>query len=133
MSFPNSGNVFPGRRQKPASLSFAKLVSTALRASLRGQGGQASSIKTVARWTGANERTVKNWFAGDRAPTGDHFLRLAANSPGALAAVLAAIHRNDCLVMADIEEARAKVAAAPVALDAVRAVQTETTTPPGAG
>lgn len=125
MSFPNSGNVFPGRRQ-----SFAKLVSTALRASLR---GQVSSIKTVARWTGANERTVKNWFAGDRAPTGDHFLRLAANSPGVLAAFLAAIHRNDCLVMADIEEARAKVAAALVALDAVRAVQTETTTPPGAG
>lgn len=128
MSFPNSGNVFPGRRQKPASLSFAKLVSTALRASLRGQGGQVSSIKTVARWTGANERTVKNWFAGDRAPTGDHFLRLAANSPGALAAFLAAIHRNDCLVMADIA-----VTAALVALGAVRAVQTETTTPPGAG
>ena len=120
MSFPNSGNVFPGRRQ-----SFAKLVSTALRASLR---GQASSIKTVARWTGANERTVKNWFAGDRAPTGDHFLRLAANSPGVLAAFLAAIHRNDCLVMADIA-----VTAALVALGAVRAVQTETTTPPGAG
>lgn len=67
------------------------------------------------------------------APTGDHFLRLAANSPAVLAAFLAAIHRNDCLVMADIEEARAKVAAALVALDAVRAVQIDTAAPPGAG
>lgn len=123
MSFPDSGNIFPKRHSRePRRPSFAKLVSTALRASLR---GQSSSIKTVALWTGANERTVKNWFAGDRAPSGDHFLGLAANSPAVLAAFLAAIHRNDCLVMADIEEARAKVAAALVTLDAVRAVQME--------
>lgn len=123
MSFPDSGTIFPKRRSRePARPSFAKLVSTALRASLR---GQSSSIKTVALWTGANERTVKNWFAGDRAPSGDHFLGLAANSPAVLAAFLAVIHRNDCLVMADIEEARAKVAAALVTLDAVRAVQME--------
>lgn len=121
MSFPVSGNVFPKRhRREPRKRSFAKLVSTALRASLR---GQSSSIKTVALWTGANERTVKNWFAGSRAPSGDHFLGLAANSPAVLAAFLAAIHRNDCLVMADIEEARAKVAAALLALEAVRAAQ----------
>ena len=130
MSFPNSGNVFPERRQQPTPLSFAKLVSTALRASLR---GQSSSVKTVARWTNAHERTVKNWFAGDSAPSGDHFLRLAANSPAVLAAFLAAIHRNDCLVMADIEDARAKVAAALIALDAVRAVQNQTVAPPNQG
>lgn len=131
MSFPNTGNVFPrGHRREPGPLSFANLVSTALRTSLR---GQSSSIKTVAQWTGANERTVKNWFAGDRAPTGDHFLGLAANSPAVLAAFLAAIHRNDCLVMAEIEEARAKVAAALVALEAVRAVQMETAASQGDG
>lgn len=123
MSFPKTGNVFPnGAGRGGGAPSFAKLVSTALRASLR---GQASSIKTVARWTGANERTVKNWFAGERAPTGDHFLGLAANPPEVLAAFLAAIHRSDCLVMAEIEEARAKVASALLALDAVRAVQLE--------
>lgn len=123
MSSPKMGNVFPsGSGRGGGYLSFAKLVSTALRTSLR---GQTSSIKTVAGWTGANERTVKNWFAGDRAPSGDYFLGLAANSPAVLAAFLAAIHRSDCLVMADIEEARAKVAAALLALEAVRAVQLE--------
>lgn len=123
MSFPKSGNVFPQRRrQEIAKPSFARLVSMALRTSLR---GQSSSIKTVALWTGANERTVKNWFTGERSPSGDHFLGLAANSPAVLAAFLAAIQRTDCLVMADIEEARSKVAAALVALDAVRAVQTD--------
>jgi len=129
MSFPKSGNVFPNGAGG-AGPSFAGLVATALRASLR---GQASAVKTVARWTGANERTVKNWLAGDRAPSGDHFLGLAANCPGVLAAFLAAIHRNDCLVMADIEEARAKVAAALTALEAVRAVQMETATKTSAG
>lgn len=123
MSFPKTGNVFHhGSGGGSGDPSFAKLISTALRASLR---GQASAIKTVARWTGANERTVKNWFAGDRGPTGDHFLRLAANSPAVLAAFLAAIHRSDCLVMAEIEEARSKVASALLALEAVRAVQLE--------
>lgn len=121
MSFPNSGNSFPGDRNRAiGNLAFAKLVSTALKASLR---GQSSKIKTVALWTGASDRTVKNWFSGERAPSGDHFLGLAENCPAVLAAFLAAIHRSDCLVMADIEEARAKVAAALLALDAVRAVQ----------
>lgn len=118
MSFPQTGNIFP-RRRAP---SFARLVATALRVSLK---GQSSKIKTVALWTGANDRTVKNWLSGERAPSGDHFLGLAANCPAVLAAFLAAIHRSDCLVMADIEEARAKVAAALVALEAVRAVQLE--------
>ena len=121
MSFAKTGPVFPsGTLHGGAEAAFAKLVATALRASLR---GQASAVKTVARWTGANERTVKNWLSGERGPSGDHFLGLAANCPGVLAAFLAAIHRNDCLVMADIDEARAKVAAALMALEAVRAVQ----------
>ena len=120
MSFPKSGKVFPGKhRHTPEARTFARLVSTALKASLR---GQVSSIKIVAGWTGANERTVKNWFAGNRAPSGDHFLGLAENSPAVLAAFLAAINRNDCLVMAEIESARSKVEAALVALEAVRAL-----------
>lgn len=127
MSFPKSGNMLPGRLHgKPRKLSFARLVSSALRSSLK---GQSSKVKTVALWTGANERTVKNWLSGERAPSGDHFLGLAANCPAVLAAFLAAIQRNDCLVMADIEEARAKVAAALVALEAVRAAQLDAAQP----
>ncbi|WP_188612945.1 hypothetical protein [Chelatococcus reniformis] len=123
MSFSKSGKVFPkGPGRVPRPLSFATMISTALRTSLR---GESSRIKTVALWTGANERTVKNWFTGCWAPSGDHFLGLAANSPAVLAAFLAAIHRNDCLVMADIEEARAKVAAALLALEAVHAALLE--------
>ena len=121
MCFTKNGKQFKrGGRLPGGPAGGAKLVATALRASLR---GQASAVKTVARWTGANERTVKNWLSGERGPSGDHFLGLAANCPGVLAAFLAAIHRNDCLVMADIDEARAKVAAALMALEAVRAVQ----------
>ena len=131
MSFPKSGKVIPGRhRHTPEAQTFARLVSTALKASLR---GQVSSIKIVAGWTGANERTVKNWFAGIRAPSGDHFLGLAENSPAVLAAFLAAINRNDCLVMAEIESARSKVEAALIALEAVRALHLAATETRGPG
>ena len=117
MSFPNSGNSLPnGRKKASAPQPFAKLISSALSAALR---GQSSRIKTVALWTGANDRTVKNWFSGERAPSGDHFLRLAANCPAVLAAFLAAIHRNDCLIMADIADVRSKLVAALIAIEAV--------------
>jgi hypothetical protein len=32
------------------------------------------------RWTGASERTVKNWFAGTNGPRGEHLLVLARHS-----------------------------------------------------
>jgi hypothetical protein len=32
------------------------------------------------RWTGANERTVKNWIAGTHGPSGEHLIVLAHHS-----------------------------------------------------
>ncbi len=67
MSVPKPGKLFSSRRRhSPETRTFARLVSTALKASLR---GQVSSIKIVAGRTVANERTVKHWFAGSRAAT----------------------------------------------------------------
>jgi hypothetical protein len=40
------------------------------------------------RWTGASERTVKYWFAGERGPNGDHLIALAAHSDVVLAVLL---------------------------------------------
>lgn len=118
MSFPNTGKVLPRQRDDGgAAVPFKQMISTALLTSLV---GVPSAIKLVARWTSANERTVKNWFAGETAPSGDHFLALAANSPAVLAAFLSAIGRQDCLAMAQVDEAREKVAIALSALIALR-------------
>jgi hypothetical protein len=40
------------------------------------------------RWTGANERTVKNWLAGRCGPNGDHLIQLSRHSDLVLDAFL---------------------------------------------
>ncbi|MEJ0050215.1 MAG: hypothetical protein WDN02_03195 [Methylovirgula sp.] len=51
----------------------------------------------VARWTGATERTVKNWFSGHNAPSGDYFLELVRNCPDMLDEFLAAAGQTERL------------------------------------
>jgi hypothetical protein len=46
------------------------------------------------RWTGASERTVKYWFAGERGPSGDHLIALARHSDAVLYVVLALAGRH---------------------------------------
>lgn len=76
MSFPKKGKVLPKKLQEDGG--FAVLVARVLRRSV---GERSSAIKVVARWTGATERTVKNWFSGQNGPSGDHFLELVRNCP----------------------------------------------------
>jgi hypothetical protein len=47
------------------------------------------------RWTGANERTVKNWIAGRRGPHGEHLFALIRHSNGALEIILRLAGRED--------------------------------------
>ncbi|MVA36325.1 hypothetical protein [Agrobacterium vitis] len=61
MSFPKKGKSFPSASRlydvPIDDLTFAMVISLALR---RAIDDTHLSIKTVVRWTGANERTVKN-------------------------------------------------------------------------
>ncbi|MDX8401414.1 MAG: hypothetical protein R8K47_02150 [Mariprofundaceae bacterium] len=52
-------------------------------------GGTHRTIKMAMRWTGASERTVKYWFAGERGPSGDHLISLARHSGAVLCIILA--------------------------------------------
>lgn len=45
-------------------------------------------IKTIASWSGANERTAKNWLAERYGPRGDHLIALMKHSDHVLLAVL---------------------------------------------
>lgn len=100
MSFPKKGNFFPegaGRRGdgKDREGHFATEIAAALRRSF---GDGHAGIKTVAGWTGASERTVKNWFSGRYGPRGEHLVALVRHSNDVLGSFLAMAGRDDVMV-----------------------------------
>ena len=71
---PKKGIVFPNGENLGA---YPVAVAYALRNQL---GTTHQAAKTVMRWTGAGERTVKNWFAGISGPSGQHLVALIRHS-----------------------------------------------------
>ena len=78
-------------------------------------------IKTVAGWTGASERTVKNWFSGQYGPSGEHLLILARHSHEVLNTMLAIMERRDLLVKQEIVEIEQRIARLTVLVQELRA------------
>jgi hypothetical protein len=74
--FPKTGNKFP-TRDTVLEASYASSIAKILRTEL---GTSHQAHKTLMRWTGANERTTKNWLAGSNGPSGEHLLRLMRHS-----------------------------------------------------
>ncbi len=93
---------------------FAALVAVTLRQAMV---DKPSAIKVMARWTGAGERTVKNCFSGRGAPSGDHFLELARDSPDVLDALLKAAGQSDRIAASGVRAARLALIAALHTLD----------------
>lgn len=112
MSFPERGNVFP--HGGASEEKFAKLVASVL---CRALGERSSAIKVVARWTGAGERTVKNWFVAKNAPSGDHFLELVRHCPDMLDEFLAAAGQKERLAGVSVRAARLALVTSILALD----------------
>jgi len=75
MVFPNVENLGP----------FPLAVSYALKSEL---GSTHQAVKIIMRWTGAGERTVKNWLAGISGPSGQHLVDLIRHSDGVLEVIL---------------------------------------------
>ena len=97
MSFPKKGKFFPegggdGAGGGVMDAGFAAGIAAALHRSL---GSTRAGMKTAATWTGANERTVKNWFAGRYGPSGGHLVSLARHSDEVLEAFLMMSGRED--------------------------------------
>lgn len=57
--------------------AYRSAIAIALRDEL---GLTHRAVKTAMRWTGASERTVKYWMAGERGPSGEHLIALARHS-----------------------------------------------------
>jgi hypothetical protein len=88
--------------------SYPAAVAHALQRQL---GGTHQAVKTVMRWTGASERTVKNWFAGSTGPSGQHLVALARHSDEVLAMFLALAGRQRTSVAIKLVDARNRIAA----------------------
>ena len=111
-SFPKKGKSFPKRDGNGGSdfslddHAFAMKIALALKSELRDRNSRA---KLVASWTGANERTVKNWILGRYAPSGRHLVILAQHSDRVLNAVLAMAERQDLLLAGRVEDLRRRL------------------------
>ena len=112
MSFPKKGKSLPKSCTADASdfriddHAFAMKIAFALKSELRDRNSRA---KLVAIWTGANERTVKNWILGRYAPCGRHLVVLAQHSDQVLDAILSMAGRQDLLQAQKIEDLKRKV------------------------
>jgi len=109
MSFPKKGNSFPAAHTRLRSEgnheANSKIFATEVAAALNSELSQTTAhIKIVAAWTGANERTVKNWFAGQYGPSGDHLVTLIRYSDAVLSAVLSMANRRDLLINSKFNE-----------------------------
>jgi hypothetical protein len=109
-SFPKTGKSFP-KRSRGANFNaddraFAIKIAVALKAELKGRSSRA---KLVARWTGANERTVKNWILGRYAPSGRHLVVLAQHSDQVLNTILSMADRQDLHLARKVADLRRRV------------------------
>ncbi len=120
MSFPKKGKFFPketgynGKDNHQTNGCFVEEIASALKRSL---GDSRAGVKTVAAWTGANEKTVKNWFSGTYGPSGVHLIALARHSDEVLGTFLAMAGREDLMVAVKLAAAEDAISDL---LDAVR-------------
>lgn len=56
---------------------YAELIAQALR---REHDDTHRTVKTIMRWTGASERSAKNWLSGESGPSGYFLMRLCVKS-----------------------------------------------------
>jgi hypothetical protein len=103
---PVSGKTFPrssGTVTASDGYEFTAVIAETLRETF---GGSGMSVKTVMTYTGAGERTVKNWFEGKNGPNGENLVELVRNSDEVLEALLLMAGREDILAGKLLVDAR---------------------------
>ncbi len=106
--FPKKGKTFPDRQEYASGLAVA----------LQGElGSTHQAVKTLMRWTNANERTAKNWLKGTCGPRGEHLARLVQHSDAALATFLEMAKRNSAVMRTTLPSLRNDLMRAVSAID----------------
>lgn len=85
---------------------FATEIAAALKRTVANRHVQA---KTIALWTGTNERTVKNWLSGAYGPSGDHLMVLARHSDEVLNAILTMVGHEELLPVIELAHLEARI------------------------
>jgi hypothetical protein len=88
------------------SKSYAAVIACALKSQL---GTSHQAAKTLMKWTGASERTVKNWLSGISGPSGEHLVELIRHSDNVLQALLAFAGRPLVMTTYNLVSVRAKL------------------------
>ena len=72
-------------------------------------GETHQAVKTLMRWTGAKERTVKHWLAGTHGPSGEHLLALVRHSGTVLEVFLGLAGREDAITKVRLLDVRLRL------------------------
>lgn len=99
--FPKTGSKFGTTRC--STEQYAHYIATALRDEL---GDSHRATKTLMRWTGASDRTAKNWLCGSHGPSGEHLILLARESDVVFATILRLAGRDYQMIGAEISTIR---------------------------
>ena len=98
--FPKKCKFFPmSARTARGGIDYVSVVAAELRREL---GGTHRATKTIMSWTGANERTVKNWLAARCGPNGDHLIQLFRHSDLVLDAFLRLAGRDKAVTAKEL-------------------------------
>ena len=119
-----SGKTFPkssAKNEISDGYDFTGVISETLREAF---GNTGRSIKTVMGYTGAGERTVKNWFAGKNGPSGENLVELMRNSDEILEALLLMAGRDDILAGKLLVDSRDELAGMLEKIEQLRADKT---------
>ena len=102
--FPKKGNVLPNADgEVRLEVSYRQTIAAALQRELE---GTHRAVKTTMRWTGASERTAKNWIAGSHGPSGEHLISLMRHSDEVLIGLLTLAGRDEAIVALRLVEMR---------------------------
>ena len=92
MSFSKKDQVFPSKLRRLSEAEFAEIVAYALRHDF---GETPSAIKHIGKLTGANLRTIKNWYKAGNMPSSVHLLLLGRSSSTLLKFILEQLGGSD--------------------------------------
>ncbi len=102
--FPKKGNVLPNADgDVRPEVNYRQTIAAALHRELE---GTHRAVKTTMRWTGASERTAKNWIAGSHGPSGEHLISLMRHSDEVLIGLFTLAGRDEAIVALRLVEMR---------------------------
>jgi len=119
----NTGKAFPvSHDENGKGVGFVAGISQALR---RQYGGTPSSVKVVARLTGANERAVKNWFDAKNGPNGENLIILLRHSSEVLEILLHLADHDELIIARKFSASRQMLREMIVMIDELELASTE--------